>query len=1569
MVFSVFGGTVALSGNAAALSAGNAAAGNTAAGADTTLTTSATIDSSDPTSIDGLRLAFDQASADDGLPTTSSAYSVNIYDENGDLTNQGSLNDGNGISYSEGSAILTFSTQDVQTDYEVEVVVDGYTNPSTDGSYSGEYQLNPDSNGPTTGISLQVGDGTGVEVTDLSAPAVAAHDQDIIVTANVTNTGGSTEDFDVSYSATGPSTSGAAGTSTQTVNLGAGETTEVSFTVNTTDLPDSDASAVVDYTHGITATGQNTGDSDSQTASLSVGTDSSGTINIDVIDQQSNTVTGTNVSLYRAGDWGGSVDNTAADPIRVLQTDNNGFVNFENLAVGAGPTQSDSVSYVAVAGYQDDDFDSKSTQLDLFENTQRTDSATLRLERVIDPASITVDTIKGEATANGQDQVQYEVTVRGDVNNDPFQGAEVTISATGPNTAALTYEDGDQTEITDENGTVRFNVSSTDEQEVTFTFEETSESLTTTATGLFTPQSGEGNLYGSVVSQASTNGIENGSVHVVSETDYTTNEVTTTIDLDSIDQGDADDNTVFLRLNDSEGSVISPDEYDIRVAEGPVEPGAELPPGVNPGTGVTLIDELNSTDAAVGGGYALVDTDGDGEIVFSHTRLEARDYYAQVSFDANNASDYDNDVSRVLQPDENPEAFVNVTGTTSGVVSSDDLGTGDAAVFEPSANLTVEQAVADSRASGANLADAPGFTNSFGVPTEGTNQDGDYVLSEIPTNYQAGVQYVAIAQASGYSTDFQDVYLQEDGQLTFTETQGSNDFFLEPVLVQPDAVNITQIGLRDNASATATDEFSNKSDEFVQQVPRNGRTVDAFLIETSAEGTPANATVEVSIDDTSVKGNFTGVESGTNVSVDEANNNITITTGPDGAATVLYQADSNTQSVVTNKTAVLSNDESATDNSTVEFVGQLTVQEAEVSGIVTNENNDPVPANVYLNEINLEGEIFTLTPVEFGQTASGEDVIRTFRIDRLNNSGGVIASDTFNASYDSTPGDYDFSGFTGVSLGANVGNLTLATLSTDGVQESSSYTLPRIPSVDQDPNVDSRVVVRGSSDTSIADAVSDGTGFSSLQNGTSVSTLTEPQRTSTANVEITGAAGGPFQVNNVVVTPNSTSAGTAVDVSADVTNSGAVTDSTDVTLSVEDTSGTQVSGSSTTQTIAAGQTESVNFTVDTTGLSDGNYTVFVDTPTSAAPATANLEIEAGTPSNPPNYTVNSVTATPSTINQSENLTVDTNVTNVGGPGAGSVSVEINGTNVSTGTGQLDIIFLLDDSSSMDPFIQDLTDATQDFAARVDQSADAQYAVVTYGDGSVQIQQTLSDNVTQTQNTLGNVCPGGFCSGGTEVNYDAINESLTGGQLGLRANARPVIIDLTDEGNNNQTNSDGDITTPTQSEISTLLEDENAKYIAVTEPDVKGGFQYPAADDKRVLVNETADAQYFNINSQNLSDQFANEIAGDVANASGGQSITLNTSESGTVTFDFDSSTTGTLAPGDYTVTASTDNSSASTNLTVQAGSSPPSSIVDQYDTNGTPGIQTGEVLDAIVDFNNGQITQGDILDIIVAFNS
>jgi PKD repeat protein len=63
----------------------------------------------------------------------------------------------------------------------------------------------------------------------------------------------------------------------------------------------------------------------------------------------------------------------------------------------------------------------------------------------------------------------------------------------------------------------------------------------------------------------------------------------------------------------------------------------------------------------------------------------------------------------------------------------------------------------------ANLVDAPGFVNTYGVDTGGTDATGGFVLNELYTDMQAGRGYVVFASKPGYSTDVADVFVEEDG--------------------------------------------------------------------------------------------------------------------------------------------------------------------------------------------------------------------------------------------------------------------------------------------------------------------------------------------------------------------------------------------------------------------------------------------------------------------------------------------------------------------------------------------------------------------------------------------------------------------------------------------------------------------------------------------------------------------------------------------------------------------------------------------------------------------------------------
>jgi PKD repeat protein len=78
-------------------------------------------------------------------------------------------------------------------------------------------------------------------------------------------------------------------------------------------------------------------------------------------------------------------------------------------------------------------------------------------------------------------------------------------------------------------------------------------------------------------------------------------------------------------------------------------------------------------------------------------------------------------------------------------------------------NLTASATEEYARRSEANLVDAPGFVNTEGVDTAGTDATGTFALTDLYTEFQAGLSYVLFATKPGYSTDVADVFIESDG--------------------------------------------------------------------------------------------------------------------------------------------------------------------------------------------------------------------------------------------------------------------------------------------------------------------------------------------------------------------------------------------------------------------------------------------------------------------------------------------------------------------------------------------------------------------------------------------------------------------------------------------------------------------------------------------------------------------------------------------------------------------------------------------------------------------------------------
>jgi hypothetical protein len=317
-------------------------------------------------------------------------------------------------------------------------------------------------------------------------------------------------------------------------------------------------------------------------------------------------------------------------------------------------------------------------------------------------------------------------------------------------------------------------------------------------------------------------------------------------------------------------------------------------------------------------------------------------YYAEVSLTGNMTSE------ERVNGDESEEFIALVTASGLKLDTNPDNVTSP---FEPTQNLTLDRQRELATDSQSNLVDAPGFVNSYGVDTEGTNENGQYKLNRLFSNFQQGAGYVAIATAGGFSTDYATVYVQEDGFLN--ENQPLTGFNLEPEPVEPSAVDITQVGTRQSLTGQ-TAEFGNQSDEFAQRVSRDGDTFDVIRVETFDDGgNLVNASVEVEVNDVDAfsgpnepidenfRGDFVAVEDGQEIATSE--DQITLSTGNDGVARVILQTDQRSASLSTEKVATLTNDRGATDESNVLFVGVTTLDTASISGIVTDgEGNDPV---------------------------------------------------------------------------------------------------------------------------------------------------------------------------------------------------------------------------------------------------------------------------------------------------------------------------------------------------------------------------------------------------------------------------------------------------------------------------------------------------------------------------------------------------------------------------------------------------------------------------------------------------
>lgn len=528
-----------------------------------------------------------------------------------------------------------------------------------------------------------------------------------------------------------------------------------------------------------------------------------------------------------------------------------------------------------------------------------------------------------------------------------------------------------------------------------------------------------------------------------------------------------------------------------------------------------------------------------------------------------------------------------------------------------------------------------------------------------------------------------------------------------------------------------------------------------------------------------------------------------------------------------------------------------TVQSGSQTSVSFNADTSALDAGNYTHAISADGD------TESGNLTVLATQPPTFEVSNLSAPSSATTGDTINVSADVTnTGDSGGTKVVEFRFGGNVlasQNLTLLSGQTDQVD----FTI----------------------DTS------------GVTPGTYTHGVFTPDDNQTATINITGQA--DFQVSNLSA-PSSAVQGDTVNVTADITNDGSVSG----TQTVEFRFGGSVLATSTVS-LNAGATQEVSFTADTSGVAPGNYTHGVFTADDNQTATIQI-LE------PANISIAGVNS-PANITQGDDLTVDVDVTNTGqAPGNASVSLEINGTNVSTGTGAADITFLIDTSGSMSGEINAVQNGLQDFTNTLEsQGVNVRYAVGTFADQQpYNLRQTYTSNLSQTQSTVNAITTGGV----TERSFDAINNSID--DLNERAGANEFFIVFTDE------DSDTASVTPSAANLSARLDSEGVSLFAVTLPET----QFGSADlSVGRVANTTADGQFFNLGEGNFSQKFENEISGAIASATAGQQVTLNASETKTVSLTINGSQTQNLAPGNYSVEVTVGDDNVTRNLTVETG--------------------------------------------------
>ena len=1208
----------------------------------------------------------------------------------------------------------------------------------------------------TNGGSLEVSAvQSDFQISSFTPATRATAGDPVSVSATVTNNGTDAGNKTITYELRNE-TGAVVDSRTFQRNLSAGESTDLSFNVDSAGLP------AGNYTHVLSTPD----DTASVNLSLAGG---DGFLQGTVRDTSNNPIVNADIIVTAPG-FNETFENA---------TDSNGDYTVRVPGLGEGAPYDVEIRQ---PGFQS--FSTRGITVGPGE-TARID---VTLVPIVTPGAIEVSPTSSSAFVG--ETVNYTVTVynSSSMPRETIEGETVQATSSNPDVTFV----GSDSASTGPNGTATFTVTSANVGTSELNFTVASDPAINTQASVSFIQNGEGSIQGTVLNARTTGNIAGASAWAVLADRFDANRVNNLGELTTPVALPADNDTIFVRLVDNEtGQIIDNDNYRVQTNNAS-------------DTGVTKVDELNTTDAAVGEGFALVDVDGDGDVNFSHTRLAPEDYYAEVSFTGNMTSQERlND-----DPEDMSEDFLRLGPT-----------------FSPSANLTLMATIDRAERSNANLVDSPLYTNTEGEVTGGTSVHGDFLLNKLFTDFQQGQAYTVIVGGPGFSSDFADTVVAEDGE-SF-EYQRHDGFRIVDEAREPAAVDIVQNGTQDAAGAEFT-PFDNQSDEFAQIVQRDGRTIDHIdVMSYDGVGEPINATVIVEVvDNDSVAGGdnvnatYAGVvNESDDAIVDRSRDTVRVTTGEDGKATVLLRADASTDNFSTVKRATLANDLSKSDETNVTFVGVTRFGSASISGRVTNSTD------VALRNVAVWASEFDYGPD--ASTRLGDQEQFRFDIDPLSNTADGVDEGTdqfeirfleYNSSIDPATGSevgyeltanatvavndlraYEFEDFVaqGIDIPANTSFKLY-----DQVGENGGYTLDPVPAVDlADLETDYRL-----------DATKyDDPGAGRQANPGRASVL--PGTTDDANIVIPDVIAAP--------------------------------------------------------------------PVDDDGFA--------------------------------NFQVDSVDA-PDSVTAGENLTVDGTVTNVGdAAGTQNLQLEIEGTNVSTGTGAVDIVFVLDDSASMGSQVDAMKSSIITFTDEVEAGGiDARYAVVTFKDDN-EVDLDYTSDVDTLQSTVDALSVSGG-GDGPEDSFGAIDTAVG---LDSREDAETVVIHVTDAESHYAGDGSG-FTDVTRDDVATSLNEPGRSYVAVSPA------SFPFGDEEgnvtAMALDDVDDGVWFDIDEGDFGDLLIDEIATTVRDrASAGTSLSLVAGETGSYSITVD--TTG-IAPGTYNVTVSTENDSASTSTTITAAAGP-----------------------------------------------